>query len=139
MIHETIRLQPAMVSRKLQVLAFIKRYYVEYAVSPTQGEIALGLRLAKARVQALVRQLDAEGLVRRVRGKRRGIMLADGAKHVSDIDALLQLQRAGWVVNSGQSELVPPYPFPSLTLPVQLDHIPDVEIGVGNVGDSGRA
>ncbi|AJP72941.1 LexA family protein [Sphingomonas hengshuiensis] len=125
----------AAISRKYQVLAFIKMFYLEHGVSPTQGEIAGGMRLSKQRIQALVRQLDSEGLVRRVYGKRRGIMLIGRAKRFSQVDALLQLQDNGWRVNVGELELTPPLPIPSLPLPPQLDHIPDVEIGVGHGGN----
>jgi len=137
-IHD-LQLTPEMNSRKLQVLGFIKRYYLANGASPTQGEIALGLDVSKTRIQALIRQLDREKLIKRVRGRKRGIMLADGAKQVSAIDALLMLKLEGWSVNPGRLELVPPpLSFPSLPLPPQLDHIPDVEFGVGNDGSSER-
>lgn len=104
------KLSPVMNSRKLQALEFIQRYYIE------------------TRVQALIRVLERDGLVRRVRGKSRGIMLIGHAKHISDLDALLQLQRRGWTINQGRMELVPPLSCPSLPWPPKLDHISEVEI-----------
>lgn len=95
-------------SRKLQVLGFIKRYYLQTGQSPTQGEIATGLDVSKTRIQALIRQLDREKLIKRVRGRKRGIMLADRAKQVSAIDALLLLKLEGWSVNPGRFELCRP-------------------------------
>lgn len=128
---------PAVMSRKHQVLAYVKHHYVQTGESPTQGEIALALRLSKQRVQALVRALDREGLVKRTRGQRRGIMLAGGAHLISNNDALLQLQDAGWKVNLGRLELVAPLPISSLPSVPFLDHDP-VGDQVGTVRD-GRA
>lgn len=116
------------------MLAFIKRYYVEHGESPTQSEIAAGLGISKQRVQALVRKLDRDGKVRRVSGARRGIMLAGPSKHFTSVDALLALQEEGWRVSVSAMELTPPLPTTSLPLPPQLDHIPAVEIGVGDDG-----
>jgi SOS-response transcriptional repressor LexA len=128
------KLSPVMASRKLQALGFIKRYYLEHGASPSQREIASAIGVSQPRVQALVRDLERDGLVKRVHGQRRGIMLANRAKHVSAIDALLQLQDEGWEINLGRMELMPPLSFPSLPWPPELDHIPDVEIGDLNGG-----
>lgn len=116
---------PVRTHRKLIVLAIVKQHYIDHGVSPTISEIAGAMAVSKTRVQSLVRRLEHDGLVKRVRGARRGIMLANRAKQVSTLDALLQLQGEGWLVNLGRLELVAP-PCPELTLPLrpQLDHVP---------------
>lgn len=125
----SMKLSPVMASRRLQALGFIKRYYLEHGASPSQREIAAAIGASQPRVQAIIRDLERDGLVKRVHGQRRGIMLANRAKHVSAIDALLQLQEEGWRINEGTKELMPPLSFPSLPWPPELDHNPDVEIG----------
>lgn len=115
---------PVRTHRKLIVLAIVKQHYIDHGVSPTISEIAGAMRVSTSRIKSLVRQLERDGLVKRVYGARRGIMLANRAKQVSTLDALLQLQGEGWVINLGRLQLVAP-PFPNLTLPLepQLDTV----------------
>jgi len=138
MTEMPLRLSPAMTSRKLQVLGFIKRYYLDHGKSPTLGEIAAGVNITRQRAHKLVRSLDADGDVRRTAGKARGIMLRDPVKQLSEIDALRQLQQAGWSINGAQKELLGPLTKGTLPLRPQLDHNPSVETGVVDGSSSGR-
>jgi SOS-response transcriptional repressor LexA len=131
-LQSPIRVSPEMTSRKLQALDFIKHYYLRHGASPTLGEIAAGLGVSRQRAFALVDALEREGLVKRVRGQSRGIMLANAAAQVSESDALLQLQAAGWRVLVGSQELGQPFAAPltdqGLSDLPYLDHLPAVEL-----------
>lgn len=125
------RLTPEMSSRKLQALDLIKHYYLKHGHSPTLGEIAAGLGVSRQRAHALVNALERDDLVRRVRGKSRGIMLMNAAAQVSENDALLKLQAAGWGIAIGDRLLNIPLTDLGLPLAPQLDHIPEDGIGDG--------
>ena len=64
------RLSPEMVSRRLQVLAFVRDYLAKWRKSPSQGEIAAGLGVARTTVRRSLRSLWAEGLLLRTPGER---------------------------------------------------------------------
>lgn len=124
------RITPTMSSRKYRALDFIKRYYVDHGVSPTLAEIAAGLGVTRQHVYKIVAALALDGHITRVKGYSRGIMLIGPTKQVSELDALIKLLEIGWKVNEGDKELQRELTTSVLPLRPQLDHIPDVEVGV---------
>lgn len=107
---EAIRLTPTMVSRREQLLAFIRAYYAAHGVGPTITEMANALSCARSRVQDAVRKLEREQRVHRVPGKARGITPISGHE-----EAIRQLKAIGYVVNPVSMELCAP-PLPLLDL-----------------------
>lgn len=100
---EAIRLTPTMVSRKLQLLDFIRAFYAAHGVGPTITEMANALDCVRSRVQEAVRKLEREQLVNRQPGKTRGITPISGHE-----EAIRQLQAIGYVVNPERMELLSP-------------------------------
>lgn len=102
---ETIRRTPTMVSRKLQLLDFIRAFYASHGVGPTTTEMANALNCARSRVQEAVRRLEREQLINRQPGKTRGITPISAHD-----EAVRQLQAIGYIVNPGRRELTAPAP-----------------------------
>lgn len=100
---EAIRLTPTMVSRKNQVLDFIRAYYSAHRVGPSITEMANAAGCARSRVQAIVRKLEEEGLIHRAVGKPRGITPISIRQ-----EAIRQLEAMGYIVNPGRMELLAP-------------------------------
>ncbi|APX64579.1 hypothetical protein AV944_00505 [Sphingomonas sp. LK11] len=113
-MDETLRLQPAMVSRKLLVLTFIRAYVHRWNGSPSIAEIAQGIGASRTRVQAALRALEQEEKIIRRPGAR-GIMLPDRLQ-----EAVRDLRAAGFVVD----EDIVRGPFPILPLTPELDYDP---------------
>ncbi|MAM40670.1 MAG: hypothetical protein CL949_19695 [Erythrobacter sp.] len=102
---EAIRLTPTMVSRKLQLLDFVRAFYSAHGVGPTITEMANALNCARSRIQDAVRKLEREQLINRQPGKTRGITPISGHE-----EAIRQLQAIGYIVNPGRMELLAPAP-----------------------------
>lgn len=100
---EAIRLTPTMVSRKLQLLDFIRAFYATHGVGPTITEMANALNCVRSRVQEAVRKLEREQLVSRQPGKTRGITPISGHE-----EAIRKLEAIGYIVNPGRMELTAP-------------------------------
>jgi repressor LexA len=68
--------------RRLQVLAELLRYEEDRGYQPSLRELAeaVGLRSVSS-VHAHVKGLEADGLVRRVRGRARSIELGEQVEH----------------------------------------------------------
>ncbi|MEK9211369.1 LexA family protein [Sphingomonas sp. 2378] len=92
-MEEALRLQPAMASRKLLVLAFIRAYVARWGGSPSISEIAEGTGSSRSGVKASLRVLEAERLIFRRPGAR-GIVLPDRLA-----EALCELRKAGYIVD----------------------------------------
>lgn len=120
------RLTPAMRSRKLQALDFIKRYWARWGRSPSQSEVAGELGVSRERAKQIVHRLARDEMIRHVRGKARGIALIDGGEQISEADALLRLASEGYVIFRDGETLTKN----ALTRLPLLDHVPP-EIGVG--------
>ncbi|MBY2957962.1 GntR family transcriptional regulator [Sphingomonadales bacterium 58] len=105
------RLSPVMASRKLQVLAFIRRYHEEHGVGPSLSEIAAAVGTNRSRVQDAIRKLEREQRLHRVPGKTRGVTPIG-----SHEEALRQLQALGYVVNPGRLEIIHPDALPLLDI-----------------------
>lgn len=102
---EAIRLTPTMVSRKNQVLAFIRAYHAAHQGGPSITEICNAVNCARSRVQEAIRKLEREQLINRVPNKPRGI-----TPIYSNQEAIRQLEALGYVVNPTRMELVAPPP-----------------------------
>lgn len=113
-MDETLRLQPAMASRKLLVLAFIREYIARWGGSPSISEIAEGTGSSRGGVKAALRVLAGEGVIVRRPGAR-GIVLPDRLT-----EALRELRAAGYLVDD---DLVRG-PFQTLPLTPELDYDP---------------
>lgn len=132
-----VRLTPTMTSRKLLALGFIRRYITEHGGSPTYGEIGQGLGVTRERARDLVRSLVRDKKLVRDTGAKRGIRLPLPAG-VPDIDGAFALLRArGFKIDEEGLGLTAAIPFTSAPLPMlpELEHIPDIEIGVANDSD----
>ncbi|MDX3908882.1 MAG: hypothetical protein QHC67_03590 [Sphingobium sp.] len=126
-MNELVRLSPIMVSRKLQVLAFIQQYYLAHGVGPSLGEISAAVSCGRTRAHAAVRQLHKEGRIHRTPGQHRGIRPISVRE-----EAIRVLVDEGWTVNLGRFQLIAMLDLPegtntSLPLPPELDHIPSIE------------
>ncbi len=113
-MDETLRLQPAMASRKLLVLAFVRAFIGRWNGSPSIGEIAQGIGASRTRVQAALRALEEDNLIVRRPGAR-GIMLPDRLA-----EAVRDLRAAGYIVDDD----IVRGPFPILPLTPELDYDP---------------
>lgn len=102
---EAIGLTPTMVSRKEQLLAFIRAYFTAHGVGPTITEMTNALRCSRSRVHYAIRKLEREQRIHRVLGVPRGITPISGHE-----EAIRQLQAIGYIVNPGAMELVAPPP-----------------------------
>lgn len=104
-IEEIPRLSPVMVSRKNQVLAFIRAYWRTHDSGPSISEICAAVNCPRSRAQAAIRKLEMDGLVHRLPGVARSVRPAETHEH-----ALQLLKAQGWTVNAGRLELVHPMP-----------------------------
>lgn len=139
------RLKPAMSSRRLQALDFIKRYYLQWSQSPTLGEISAELGISAKRAHELVHQLVAQGLIEHVAGKTRGIRLVDPGEELSEVDVLVRLLGLGWRIGLGDRVLQPPGAEPA-TMHATLFHaltkkglhlLPQLDHDLANLGEAG--
>lgn len=116
--EETPRLKPAMVSRKLLVLAFVRDYIASWQGSPSYGEIAAGVGVSQTRAKQLVKALVKEHRLLRRPGTR-GLSLP--ARHR---EALQALREAGWNVSQDNKLAVAPdCPKTTLQPPPVLDYV----------------
>ena len=129
MVVPEFSLHPAMSSRKLQALAFIKQYFLDWGVAPSQGEIGGALGVSRKRAHALVHALKRDGLIEHEPGTERGIALP--GKTVSELDAVRALAAAGWRVNPRMMAAAAPVTDPGLPVAPVLDYLPESD-------DSGR-
>ena len=126
---EARRLMPAMVSRKLLILHFIRRYIAEWRQGPSLGEIAADQRISRPNVLKHVKTLTREGEIVRRPGPR-GIALPDTQQA-----AKVQLRADGWIVDDDALRAVPASALGvtdwQLHLIPELSHIPAVGSGAG--------
>lgn len=84
-----------MASFRVLVLRFVRRYFTDYGLSPSQGEITRALDVSRSRVREAIRSLTDDGLLLRVPGER-GLRLPD------ERDAALRtLRELGYQVEDG--------------------------------------
>lgn len=133
MLEGPIRLTPTMSSRKLQLLGFIKRYYVEHGKSPSNREMVAYIDVGRSHLRTILRQLERDGDIIYERGRHRGVRLKAVIDQLSTTDALLLLQERGFTIDPGKPlTLAFPVPKPTLPIPPALDYVPDVESGDGD-------
>jgi hypothetical protein len=130
------RLSPGMVSRKTQVLRFIKEYFREWGRSPSLGEIGGGLGISKKRVHELLGSLERDGEISRIKGQANGIILPVPAEMISREDFLRQAKEAGFTIvqevpggSFVANNLGLPLTLSGLPLLPELNDIPDVGVG----------
>ena len=116
------RLSPTMVSRKLLILDFIRRYIAEWRQGPSLGEIAADQGISRPNVLKHVRTLTREGELVRRPGPR-GIALPDRQQVAKE-----QLRADGWIVDDDALRAVPASALRvtdwQLHLIPELSHIP---------------
>jgi DNA-binding MarR family transcriptional regulator len=61
--------------RHLTIYDFAKAYHDQHSYPPTQQEIADALRIPKTTVNRSIERMELLNMVRRVRGKQRGLRL----------------------------------------------------------------
>lgn len=108
----SLRLHPAMTSRRLLVLGFVRNYILQYGGSPSYGEIANGVGISPTRARQLVQALVKAGQLLRTPGPR-GLSLPA----LRD-EAVRQLRELGWQVYAPCADSALP------TSPM-LDYLPD--------------
>lgn len=129
------RLTPAMSSRRVQVLDFIRTYIASHNEKPSLGEIASGCGISRARAHQHVRSLIRQGHLMRRRGMR-GLMLPSAIE-----DAKRQLREAGYLVDEdfeGKGAALSPYTKSRLLGPPALDYVSPSAGTEGEGGDSGE-
>lgn len=100
---QTPGLSPTMVSRKLQVLAFIEHYFAAHGTGPSMGEIAAGCgHINRMRALDAVNALHREGRIHRTIGVARSIRPL-----TADEEAIRRLQSAGYAVTKTGLHEVP--------------------------------
>jgi hypothetical protein len=112
------RLKPAMASRKLLVLAFVRDYIARWEGSPSYGEIAAGVGISRSRAKQLV-----DSLV-----KQRKLLRRPGTRGISlpsrDADAIRALRVQGWTVDEKAGiALAPGCTNPILSARPVLDYV----------------
>ena len=126
---DTPRLSPTMVSRKLLILDFIRRYIAQWRQGPSLGEIAADQGISRQNAQKHVKTLAREGVILRRPGPR-GIALPETGQ-----EAKAQLRAAGEQVDEDALRAVPASALEvtdwQLRLIPELSHIPAVGSGAG--------
>lgn len=97
-MNAPLRLTPEMVSRKLQVLAAVKRYWATHGASPSFAEIGADVGISRQEAWRYCRTLADERELVLVAG-HRGIGLPDPIGRVTLADAILRLRAEGFVVD----------------------------------------
>lgn len=116
-------------SRRLRLVAFIRTYKGEHGgISPSLGEMAAALNTSRSRVSEHLQRLEHDGMISRVRGARRAILLLDDPEHI-EAEAVSLLRRLGWQVNDDLRQIAAPVTNSELTVPPELDNIPGLAEG----------
>lgn len=90
---------PALSSKQLEVLAFIRRFMETHALPPTRGEIAQGLGLRNRQgIDQHLRALETKGAIELMPGISRGIRVLETAPALASINTK---SRANDAVESG--------------------------------------
>jgi hypothetical protein len=135
-IQGGLRLTPAMSSRRLQVLDFVRDYIASHNEAPSLGEIANGCSIGRTRAHQLVRTLIRQGHLMRRRGMR-GLMLPTAIE-----EAKRQLREAGYRIDEDFEDAASAPPCTnSRLLPLPpLDYLENRQRGDegGDSGDDGR-
>lgn len=113
-----LRLSRTSSSRRVLGLEFIRRYFREHGSSPSHGEIAAGLGMAKRRVGPMIEEWAQAAVLTFTPKRGRSIVLVDRAANLSDSELELACRARGWTIRKS--------PLPMLT-----DAIPAVPIGEG--------
>lgn len=93
------RVTPTACSRRLVLLAYVRAYQGKFAgISPSLGEMAAELRTSRSRIRAHLARLEREGMLLRIPGERRSILLLDDPVRL-EAQALRLLRQFGWTVN----------------------------------------
>jgi len=112
------RLMPAMASRKLLVLAFVREYIARWQGSPSYGEIAAGVGISRSRAKQLVDSLVRQRKLLRRPGTR-GITLP-----ARERDTIRALREHGWTVDEAAGfALAPGCTNPALSTPPVLSYL----------------
>lgn len=84
--------------RRLIALAFIEGFFVKYGWAPSFGEIGRWVGLPSSRVGKMLDDMEAIGMLTRIRGVSRSIVLPSPGANLSNDQILLELKRRGFVV-----------------------------------------
>lgn len=137
MNDQPLRLTPAMASRKLLALGFIKRFFAEHGVGPSFNEIGGALDITSRHAGRLVAALARERLVHHTPGRARSLVPLD-----CTADAIRLLRLRGFKVDEDLMQIAQPdVPQSPLMGEAVLDYLPDPEAGSGDGGSDelGRA
>lgn len=137
MNDQPLRLTPAMSSRKLLALGFIKEYFAEHGVGPSFGEIGAALSITSRHAGRLVGSLARARLVHHTPGRARSLVPLD-----CTADAIRLLRSYGFKVDEDLMRIAQPdVPQSPLMGEAVLDYLPEPEAGSGDDGSDelGRA
>jgi DNA-binding MarR family transcriptional regulator len=124
---EMTAIEPAPASRKAQAFQYICDYIVARGHSPAMIDIARGLSVSKPRAKQLVDQLAIDGVIERLAGAQRAIVVP-GLEQRAAIERLRSL---GFTVNEDVFRIEPPpLPKDNLSLVAIIEHLStDDDIG----------
>ncbi|MEM6907191.1 MAG: hypothetical protein AAF494_00810 [Pseudomonadota bacterium] len=112
-------LSPDMACFRALVLAFVRDYLAQWALSPSYGEIAAGLNSNKNRVKQAVRSLAQDGLLVRVPGPR-------GLRMPGELEAARRVLREHGLAHEAERVATNRAgPDHTLLPPPALDYTPD--------------
>ncbi|MCP3729278.1 hypothetical protein M9978_02455 [Sphingomonas sp. MG17] len=121
-------LAPERANLKVNAVAFIEHHFLRTGDGCSLRELAAALgHIPCEKARRLVKQLARDEKILRFPGVPRGLLpIGEQAR------ALQLLRKAGYVINPGKLELVaPPVSNSPLPVPIELEHIPDIEFGGG--------
>lgn len=129
-LENEYRLTPAMRSRKLQVVSFVKQYIERWGQWPSYGEIASAMGIERSTARDAVRRAVRDNLLQRESGSRRGVAVVAGeTPRLSPEDAaqmLARLREAGVIVMDPEADPNAPLFYP-LPISPPFRHLPDIE------------
>lgn len=123
-------LAPERANLKVNAVAFIQHCYDTRGAGCSLRELAAALGMPEEirKVRRLVRQLERDGRILRFAGMPRGLLPVSAQQR-----ALELLRQAGYTIDpEGQCLFAPPVTDLPLPVPIELLHIPDIEIDRGD-------
>lgn len=123
---EGYRLTPAMASRKLQVVSFVRQYIARWGAWPSYGEIGGAMGIHKDTARDAVRRAVRDGLLDRTPGARKPRVAPARLSAIEAVGILDQLRAAGFTIQEPSPDPDAPT-FCPLPLSPPFRHLPDIE------------
>lgn len=122
-------LAPERANLKVNAVAFIQHCYDTRGTGCSLRELAAALgHVSIGKVRRMVRQLERDGRILRFAGMPRGLLPVSAQQR-----ALELLRQAGYTIDPEALHLAaPPVTDSPLPVPIELLHIPEIEIDRGD-------